>query len=203
MLGAMALARETNDTILVPAAAAPPGRGAGGHGQQRRRRQRHAGGSGATTGGNSGGGAPGSEACKSGGGGEECQDGGGANATQTLRAWGEAFGDRFSWSLCPPAVAHADNQVVAATYAELYAAAPPGRRNETWLAATKAQLRAEMAAPVPGSSWWGAVGSREGGGAGAARALACHGAARTPPAAPTPPPRPRTAGIGWTPFLWP
>jgi rhamnogalacturonyl hydrolase YesR len=78
-----------------------------------------------------------------------------ATGDEKLRKSILSFGDKHSWDLCVGlrgGAKHADNQICAATYAELYLNSPA--KNKTWVAATITHLHAELASPASIKSWF-------------------------------------------------
>lgn len=66
-----------------------------------------------------------------------------------------SFGNAHKWSLCAKlsgGAGHADNQVCAATYAELYLNSPT--KKATWLQAAVKQLDTEISSPASIKSWF-------------------------------------------------
>lgn len=65
-----------------------------------------------------------------------------------------AYGDKFNWNMCVKlggAAWNPDNQICAATYAELFINSPV--KNSTWIEATVAHLDAEIAAAGSVKNW--------------------------------------------------
>jgi hypothetical protein len=65
-----------------------------------------------------------------------------------------AYGDKFSWDMCTRLTGarwNPDNQICAASYAELYLNSIV--KNSTWIAATVAQLDAEIEATNSIRNW--------------------------------------------------